>query len=447
MKENKKILDALQTGLPNTTSVGKVLIIGAGAAGLTAAQILYKSGVEVQIIEATSCYGGRVLTLTDFATSPVEAGAEEIHGGRTAWADLAELYKKDLIEHNDGYIDLFYIENELWSEIDAYSRQDFANLDLFYDALEEADFEETVGFISLQQFLDVIESPANLRYILEAKLSSSYGASLSKLDARELQTAWRKWQAGEANFIFEKTGYIELLQEVCKDVLPFISYEKPVTRLAYSAGKVEAHTPQGNTFEADAAILTVSLGVLKKELITFTPPLPAPKLKAIETIGMGEGLKIILKFKEKFWRNDIKTIYDDGYIADFYPSAKNDEAILTAIVMGDNARYLSNLGEEKAIQTALKALDKMFPSNLETGEQNSSMLFEKGIMIDWTTMPFQWGSYSYPSFESDAARAVLALPTPPLYFAGEATHTNAYFATVHGALETGYRAAKEVLGA
>ncbi len=436
---NKDIIHALQHGLPAPQSVGKVLIVGAGIAGLAAAQILLKSGIEVQILEATERFGGRIYTLTDFAKSPVEGGAEEIHGGKTAWADLAEIHQKTLLNTND-YSSLYFLENQLWKENEAYTREDFDEMEDFYDLLEEADFSDTVGKISVAQFLDVIESPPTCRHIIEAWISNSYGASMTDLDARELQTLWKQWTAGEVNFMFENAGYIELLAEVCADALPTIQYAKPISQIEYTENHVCALTPKGEVFEGNALVLTVPLGVLKKQFITFSPPLPAPKTEAIECIGVGAGLKILLKFKESFWDDNVGAIYGNGYISEFYPSAKDDEAILTALVMGDNALYLSNLTEEEAIQTALQELDMMGNNTL------ASELFEKGTRIDWTVMPFQWGAYSYPSTGSGQARLDLAKALPPLYFAGEATHTEGHIATVHGALETAYRAVHELLG-
>lgn len=438
MSYSKDIIHALQHGLPAPASVGKVLIIGAGIAGLATAQILLKSGVEVQILEATNRFGGRIFTLTDFGKSPVEAGAEEIHGGKSAWADLADLYQKKLINTNN-YSSLYFFENQLWKDTEAYSREDFAEIDSFYDLLEEADFSDTVGRISVQQFLDVIESPLPFRHIIEAWISNSYGASMQDLDAREIQNLWTKWSVGEANFMFETAGYADLLQEVCQDALPAIMYEKPISQIQYAPRQVTAKTPKGEIFEGNALVLTVPLGVLKKYFITFSPPLPPQKVEAIETIGMGAGLKILLKFKEPFWDMTVGAIYGDGYVSEFYPSSKDEEAILTALVMGDKAQYISNLGEEKAIKMALEELDRMGNNTV------ASELFEKGKLIDWTTEPFQWGAYSYPSTDSGEARRVLAEALPPIYFAGEATHTGGHIATVHGALETAYRAALEIL--
>ncbi|TAE14350.1 MAG: FAD-dependent oxidoreductase [Bacteroidetes bacterium] len=435
----KDITEALAKGLPNEKNVGKVLIIGAGVAGLATAQMLRKSGVEVQILEATSRYGGRVHTLTDYGKTPIEAGAEFVHGGKSAWAELADIHHKTMLNINN-FEDVYYFEQRLWSEEEAYAHEDFAKVDAYNSLIEEADFSDTEGFISMAQFLHVIDCPPNVRHIADAWLSVDYGTSSYRIDARALQKARQQWSAGEQNFYFEKAGFAELVEQAFADALPCVLLEKPITQIHYSEQGVKVETPAGEAWEGQAVVLTVPLGVLKKYLITFSPALPAEKEKAIETIGIDAGMKILLTFSKAFWTPEVGAIFGKGYIPEFYPSAKDGEAILTALVMGENASHLSKLGEEEAIKMALRELDAML------GKPDASTYFVKGKMIDWGNTPFQWGAYSYPSYQSEEARTVLAKPIPPLYFAGEATHTEGHFATVHGALETAYRAVCEILG-
>ena len=67
---------------------------------------------------------------------------------------------------------------------------------------------------------------------------------------------------------------------------------------------------------------------------------------------------------------------------------------------------------------------------------------------NWANEPYIGGSYSYPSINSAGQRENLASSiSNKLFFAGEATNYNGHLATVHGAMETGYRAAIEILNA
>jgi monoamine oxidase len=68
-------------------------------------------------------------------------------------------------------------------------------------------------------------------------------------------------------------------------------------------------------------------------------------------------------------------------------------------------------------------------------------------MSSWSEDPWSLGGYTYSPVGMGDAREALAAPLGPLHFAGEATPTNGHIATVHGAIESGWRAADEVLGA
>src|SRR4051812_28326597 len=80
----------------------KVIIIGAGAAGLTAASALHRQGVEVMVLEARDRIGGRIFTMRDiFDGAPVDLGAEFVHGRPPAILDLAKSARWRLVECPD----------------------------------------------------------------------------------------------------------------------------------------------------------------------------------------------------------------------------------------------------------------------------------------------------------------------------------------------------------
>ena len=62
-----------------TNFEGKVLILGAGAAGLASGYFLNQRGIEYEILEASSVYGGRMRRTLDFADFPIPLGAEWLH--------------------------------------------------------------------------------------------------------------------------------------------------------------------------------------------------------------------------------------------------------------------------------------------------------------------------------------------------------------------------------
>ena len=105
-KEFVKICGLLGVGLPlascnsslkskSLDPTDKVLIIGAGAAGLSAAYLLNQQGVQVELLEASSFYGGRMKRVKEFADFPIPTGAEWLHTKRTV---LDEIVNDKLVE-------------------------------------------------------------------------------------------------------------------------------------------------------------------------------------------------------------------------------------------------------------------------------------------------------------------------------------------------------------
>ena len=111
--------------------------------------------------------------------------------------------------------------------------------------------------------------------------------------------------------------------------------------------------------------------------------------------------------------------------------------------MGESADNLALLSENAAIQELLTELSTLYPNG------NVQSLFSGEFLYkNWANEPYIGGSYSYPSINSAGQRENLASSiSNKLFFAGEATNYNGHLATVHGAMETGYRAAIEILNA
>jgi monoamine oxidase len=110
-------------------------------------------------------------------------------------------------------------------------------------------------------------------------------------------------------------------------------------------------------------------------------------------------------------------------------------------VGGPQALELAALGQAGAVAQGLKELKQLFGAEIETA-------FIKGQMVDWSSDPWSRGAYSYTPVGAEAARAELAAPVAnTLFFAGEATSINGHVGTVHGAIESGWRVAAEVLAA
>ncbi len=96
-----------ETLFEDTNFGGKVLIIGAGAAGLYAAYILKSKGINFEILEASANYGGRLGKLNGFADFPIDTGAQWLHGKNNILGDLiAQAQTKISTDNSDEFFGL-----------------------------------------------------------------------------------------------------------------------------------------------------------------------------------------------------------------------------------------------------------------------------------------------------------------------------------------------------
>ena len=220
-----------------------------------------------------------------------------------------------------------------------------------------------------------------------------------------------------------------------------------MTALDWSEGRVVAHA-SGKQFEARAAILTIPVGVLQAGVVEFRPALPEAKRRAINQIGRGALIKVVAEFNRPFWedrigpipnfRNTRFSIFTNGFINPFW--GRPGPAALISFIGTPHAE--ERTGDEGRIRAMfLESLTEMFPDvDLE------SELVSLDV-ADWGSDPWTRGGISVVPVGRYQVRADLAAPTPPLFWAGEAMHTRGHAECVHGALETGRRAAIEVLHA
>ncbi len=221
-----------------------------------------------------------------------------------------------------------------------------------------------------------------------------------------------------------------------------------VTEIQWCAGDVVARTTNAE-FRAPRAVITIPLGVLKANGIVFSPELQE-KQNAIKFLEMGAAVRVTLCFREKFWEHE-PGMADMGFLFtnhSQFPTWWTANAlpypILTAWAAGKHALALKGLESDEIAHKATQALALI----MGIGQRDLAAQITGAFTHDWQTDPFSSGAYSYAAVGGiDAARALAAPVAETLYFAGEATNSDGYNATVHGAIATGYRAARELLTA
>lgn len=416
---------------------GSVLVIGAGAAGLYAAQLLRERNIPVTVLEASGRVGGRIRALTGFADFPIELGAEEIHGNRSIWYDLVKQAGGSIV-NADGGTDFYALDGRLRNESELSGDTGFRSAQTFIDqATNYSGTDKSVG-----QHVRDSGLPQRVWPMINTQTGNEYGTSMDRLSIRGITEEDQAWTAGNSNYGLVGQSYSSIIEKTWSDAIRQVRLDTVVRSIDYRADQVVVTDTRNQTYRAERVIITVPLPVLQSGDIQFTPALPTTKLDAIRQIGMGAGMKVILKFGQRFWDGDLGSIYGQGLVPEFWcPSGRNGgrTQILTAFVMGEGAEQLSRQGNN-AIRTVLAELDALYGGA-------ASRAFQDGQVADWGKEPFIRGAYSYPVVNGGLAmRRSLAEPVQnKLFFAGEASHTAGHSATVHGALETGRRAVREVL--
>ncbi|MCU0432685.1 MAG: FAD-dependent oxidoreductase [Bacteroidia bacterium] len=423
--------------LDGQTYNGRVIIVGAGAAGLYAAYLLHQRGADVTLLEADTVYGGRVRPLTGFSDFTIELGAEEIHGQRSLWYDMVQNSGAEFATGEEE--DYIRLDGQLRAFGDVENDPDVKRVEEIADGVEDYNGAD----ITAEQYLQQSGIPQRVMHYANAVLGNEFATSSNRLGIKGVADGDKEWTAGNKNILVRNRSFLSIIESVVQPVISKIRFNTRVVNISYGASTITLTDQNGATYTADKVIVAVPLTILRDGDIVFNPPLEQAKAAAFSRIGMGAGMKVILKFANRFWPADTGSIYGDGVVPEYWStggggrSAANN--ILTAFVHGEKAEFLIAQGNN-LVNTIVQDLDTIFGAGVASGSLQGSHI------MNWTAEPHIRGAYSYPIPGGDGARELIAAPVAnKIFFAGEATHTAGHFGTLHGALETGLRAATEIL--
>ncbi len=399
------------------------IIIGAGAAGLAAGQALQAAGERVLLLEARDRVGGRIAT--DRTYGPVELGAEFIHGDRAStWTYVRAA---GLQTAPWGTMRRFARGGQLLPADDPAIARTFA---LYTAATSYQGPELSVAALLARHA--AADDPA-LGFALRW-LANLEAADPAQLSATALTRERAESQNGEGNFHI-LDGYDRLVAHMAAG-LP-IRLASPVMQLDWAPSQVVAHLTGGERLAARRAVVTAPLTLLRAGRPAFRPALPPARLAALDAIAVGHVTKLILWFTRQTWP-DFSVLSTDGQVVTWWPVESATTPTLMGYVGGPAALALAARGEAGAIALGLEELATLFGAEVRAACLG-------GRLANWSRDPWSLGAYSYSPPGLGAARATLAAPLAgTLFFAGEATVTNGHIATVHGAIESGLRAAAEI---
>lgn len=422
-----------------------ILIIGAGLAGLAAAECLAKSGLRSVVLEARDRIGGRAFTRHDpMAQRPVELGPE--------WFDTHGDLRRLLLETGHPMREA---QGEFLKRGAGGGQEEDEDFAPLLKALGELRGPDR----SLIEALEAL--PVSLRDPRSEQALLDYVRGFHAADPMQLSLHWlmqvERTQSADASQLRSVHGVSAVAEQLlaqCGDRCT-VHPEHVVEQVRWSKGRVQVDgLVQGRPFRflAPKALITLPLAVLQADpsehgAVVFDPPL-TDKHEALDRLAMGRVMKVILVFREDPCADDPQ-LNDALFLQDLqqpFPTwwnARPDAApVWSGWAGGPLAERTSALHGDALRDAALRSFAHAAGLSFDA----VSAALADWYHHDWSRDPFTRGGYSYVKPGGLHAHRVLAEPLEgTLHFAGEATCGDGYNATMEGAVRSGRRAARELM--
>lgn len=411
-----------------------VIVIGAGISGLAAAKKLKQKGFTVIVLEAQEKVGGRLRTDRSLGVA-FDEGASWIHGPNgNPITILASQSGANTFLTDDDNVSVFDINGSAYSDSTLTSSENQFNnaLNAVRNAGNQNQSFETV-------FNSLYPTQANNRlwkYMLSAFLEFNTGGDISKLSSKYF---YDDEEFGGSDVIITN-GYDKVTDFLAKGL--DIRLNTRVSVVDHGSQKVKV-TTNIETIECDYVIVTVPLGVLKNNAITFNPALPTDKATAIAKTNMGNVNKFLFVWNTPFWDTNLQYI---GYTSEtkgkfnYFLNVKkftSANALMT-FAFGDYATVTESMSDSDIINEVMLHLKAIYGNNI--GNPTNMLRTKWGQNIN------SYGAYSYATSGTTTADFDTLAKTinQKLFFAGEHTSRD-YRGTVHGAYISGIREADKII--
>ncbi len=418
-----------------------VIVVGAGAAGITCARRLLECGHKVLVLEARDRAGGRVYSV-DSLRPAVEYGAEFIHGAQ----DSITSHLESFVDVCDTHMHLAGRKPNVlpgfWESLRELSIR--LNSKRGHDRSIREFLEaqgKRVDALTRAQFVSYVEGfyAADLDLLGEKGVALAEQEETPALSGKDLFRPLPNF----SHFIKTMLG-----KEIFNDENLQLSTSVSKIELSGRGCTVSAQTQGGETqFQAKYVVLTVPLSLLKSNQPVITP-YPPELAAAISGLHMGFVERITFEFSSRFWEGVIPQPIGfmhagrDSYFPTWWTQMPLRTNRLTAWQGGPKALEMQDWSEAQKVESALETLARLtaLDENFIHDEVRT------WYMHNWSSDPYSMGAYSYAGLEGEELATRLSRPfSERLFVAGEATVSGASRGTVHGAIESGARVAKQIL--
>jgi monoamine oxidase len=411
-----------------------VVVIGGGISGLAAAKKLKEKGFTVIVLEAQEKVGGRIRTDRSLGVA-FDEGASWIHGPiGNPITSLASIAGANTFLTSDDSVEVFNTNGIAYSDtvLTSTEKQFESALNTVRSAGTQTKSFQTV-------FNSLYPTQANdklWKYMLSAYLEFDTGGDISKLSSKFFDDD----EAYSGADVIITNGYDKVTDYLTTGL--DIRLNTRVSSINYANAKVGI-TANGNKIEADYVVVSVPLGVLKNNAISFSPALPTNKINAISNTNIGNVNKFLLVWNTPFWDTKLQYI---GYtpetkgkfnyflnIKKFTPSNG-----LMTFAFGDYATVTESMADSQIISEIMLHLKGIYGNSIPNP---SNFLRTK-----WGQNINSYGTYSYATNNSTSADfdTLANEVNNKVFFAGEHTERE-YRGTVHGAYLSGIREADKII--
>jgi monoamine oxidase len=397
----------------------RVAVIGAGFAGLAAADALRAGGAEVTVLEARDRVGGRVWSVPFGDGAVIERGAEFILPGYDSMNSLAARFGIPLVLKGTPYGRRMPVGAEAVSE---------TGLEAAFDRLAAGGTAEGVSAADAIAALD-LDPP--LTRLIQTRVAISNGHPADDLTASVLDEGASTF--GDFDNHTLEGGNMRLAEALAAELGAAVHLAAPVRKVRWSHGPVNVATDQAE-LEVDAVVVAIPTAPLAE--IEFDPPLDGPTASALRAVTYGQNSKLFLPLRSPAPPSAIMSVAGhfwtytqlgaDGRPAPFVTGYTGTMSAIDDL--GGSA------GFERWVAALVALRDDLDPDP------------DSAVLSSWHDDPWVRGSYSARTLSSPLRDDDLVKPIGPLHFAGEHT-AGEWHGLMEGALRSGLRAAEQVLSA
>jgi monoamine oxidase len=411
-----------------------VVVIGGGISGLAAAKKLKEKGFTVIVLEAQEKVGGRIRTDRSLGVA-FDEGASWIHGPiGNPITSLASIAGANTFLTSDDSVEVFNTNGIAYSDtvLTSTEKQFESALNTVRSAGTQTKSFQTV-------FNSLYPTQANdklWKYMLSAYLEFDTGGDISKLSSKFFDDD----EAYSGADVIITNGYDKITDYLTTGL--DIRLNTRVSSINYANAKVGI-TANGNKIEADYVVVSVPLGVLKNNAISFSPALPTNKINAISNSNIGNVNKFLLVWNTPFWDTKLQYI---GYTPEtkgkfnYFLNIKKFTSSngLMTFAFGDYATVTESMADSQIISEIMLHLKGIYGNSIPNP---SNFLRTK-----WGQNINSYGTYSYATNNSTSADfdTLANEVNNKVFFAGEHTERE-YRGTVHGAYLSGIREADKII--